>query len=327
MARKIKEAFKWIVQILEKHDVPFQISGGLAARIYGSKRKLNDIDIEVPNSRIKDILPEVNEHIIFGPKRYVGEGFDVFTLELRYKKEVIDITGCDSGKLFDPKKKRRTKDKVNLSKAIKKRVFGILVPVVSKKNLIKYKKKLMREVDVVDLGSLENLRKNTIEIKKAKKKDAEKISDVLNIQFGKDDKNSDFYKTYSNTKEKILKDMDLCEYYIAIDEMKIVGVVSLLFRNRTCKIDDLAVKTNFQKKGIGTMLVRFSERLAKDRNCKKIWCTTSKSLAAVGFYLSLGFEKSKLVTCWKGRKIITLEKKLSSSPHRFRFGILNSKLA
>jgi len=159
MTRKTKEAFKWIVRILKKHKVPFQIAGGFAARVYGSERKLNDIDIETPDDRIKEIVPDVKKYIIFGPKRCVEEGFNVFSLILEYKGEIIDVTGCNTGKFFSSKHKKWMKDEVDLSKAVKKKVFGLMAPVVPKKALIRYKKELMREVDIVDLMALEKSEK------------------------------------------------------------------------------------------------------------------------------------------------------------------------
>jgi len=153
--RKTKEALKWIVQILHKHEIQFQIAGGLAVKIYGSKRELNDIDIDAPDNRINTIVPEVKKYITFGPKRYVGEGFDIFTLTLKYKGEIIDITGCDTGKLFDSSKKKWINDKVDLSKSVKRKVFGLAVPIIPKKDLIGYKKKMMRKVDKLDLKDLE----------------------------------------------------------------------------------------------------------------------------------------------------------------------------
>jgi len=154
MARKTGEALKWIVGILRRYKIPFQIAGGFAAKIYGSKRLLNDIDIDAPDARIKDIVPDVKRYVLFGPGRESKEGFDVYILTVKYKGEMIDISGCDSGKLFDSKQRKWIRDRADLSKAVKKKVFGIVVPVISKEELIKYKRKLKREVDLVDIREL-----------------------------------------------------------------------------------------------------------------------------------------------------------------------------
>mgnify|MGYP001612639666 CR=1 FL=1 len=58
-SRNTKEAFLWIVGILKNNDVPFRISGGLAARLYGTKRKLADIDLEIKKKDFNKILAEI----------------------------------------------------------------------------------------------------------------------------------------------------------------------------------------------------------------------------------------------------------------------------
>jgi hypothetical protein len=57
--------------------------------------------------------------------------------------------------LFDRRKKRWIKSKNELSRSVKRRVFGRVVPVVPKDALIGYKKILMRRVDKLDLKALE----------------------------------------------------------------------------------------------------------------------------------------------------------------------------
>jgi len=70
MKNKSKKAFKWIITVLRKNKIPFRITGGFAAKIYGSQRELADIDIEIPDSYFDKILPEVKKYIIFGPAKY-----------------------------------------------------------------------------------------------------------------------------------------------------------------------------------------------------------------------------------------------------------------
>jgi hypothetical protein len=44
---KTKNALKWIIGILNKHKIEYQISGGLAGRMFGSNRELHDIDRDI----------------------------------------------------------------------------------------------------------------------------------------------------------------------------------------------------------------------------------------------------------------------------------------
>ena len=42
-----------------------------------------------------------------------------------------------------------------MEKSVNKRIFGIIISVMPKENLIRYKKKLGRNVDIADLRNLE----------------------------------------------------------------------------------------------------------------------------------------------------------------------------
>ena len=90
---RIENALRWIVLLLQKDRVPFQIAGGLAAHLYGAKRPVNDIDIDVPDSAFDQLLPEVREYIVFGPDRYKDSTWDVHLMTLDYHGREIDLTG------------------------------------------------------------------------------------------------------------------------------------------------------------------------------------------------------------------------------------------
>ncbi|UCG95672.1 MAG: hypothetical protein JSV92_01320 [archaeon] len=150
MARNAGEAFRWIVGILRKQKIPFQVTGGLAARIYGSKRALADIDIAVPDRFIPKILPHVKKHFVSGPRRYRGKSFNVLLLTLKHSGQRIEISGCETEKLFWRKKRKWIGGNTNLSKAVQKKVYNLVVPTVRKRDLIEYKNKIAREVDKLD---------------------------------------------------------------------------------------------------------------------------------------------------------------------------------
>ncbi len=68
--RNTKEAFCWIIDLLKKHKIPFQISGGLAARVYGASRKLADIDIDLSEKYFRILIPDISDYIKACPNRY-----------------------------------------------------------------------------------------------------------------------------------------------------------------------------------------------------------------------------------------------------------------
>jgi hypothetical protein len=153
--KNTEEAFKWIVGLLQKHSILFQISGGFAARLYGSTRELADIDIGIPDNKFNELLSDIKKYIIFGPARYVDEEWDLKLVTLKYKGQDIDIAGRDTIKIFDKLNKVWIPGHRDLTINEDKEVYGITVPVIPKESLITYKKKIMREVDIIDIKALE----------------------------------------------------------------------------------------------------------------------------------------------------------------------------
>ena len=149
-----RQALTWIVRILRKKNIPFRISGGFAANIYGSKGKLRDIDIEIPDDNFKDIIPEVKSFITLTPYRYKDKFFNIYRMRLRYKGQKIDFSGSKTEKLYNPNKRRWEKSRINLKNAEKKKIYNLIIPVIPKKELIEYKKQLARKIDKEDIAEI-----------------------------------------------------------------------------------------------------------------------------------------------------------------------------
>ena len=151
--RHSEEALRWIAKILKNSKVPFEISGGLAAKVYGSTRTLADIDTEIPKKNFSVVARQVQPYIIFGPKRYRDKHWDVFLMTLDYEGQKIDISELKA-KIFDHSKKRWVVISANLTKAVNKKVLSTREPVEPKASLIKYKKELSRRVDKIDVRAI-----------------------------------------------------------------------------------------------------------------------------------------------------------------------------
>jgi len=77
----------------------------------------------------------------------------------------------------------------------------------------------------------------------------------------------------------------------AFDDDKLIGCC-LLTRSdaTTCRLRQMAVSSNLQKKGIGASLMSFAENVARDRGYRTITMHARKT--AVGFYQKFGYKIS-----------------------------------
>jgi len=154
MNYKLENALKWIIAILEKHNVPFQISGGLAANIYGAKRIVNDIDLDVPEDKMEILLPDIQQYITFGPAQYKDKRWDLKLITLNYGGQEIDIGGAFETKIFDDHDKVWKLFPAKLEMARSRTIYGITVPVSDPVDLIEYKKLLSGKHQKIDIEAI-----------------------------------------------------------------------------------------------------------------------------------------------------------------------------
>lgn len=126
----------------------------MAAKIYGSKRPLADIDIDIENKYIDLIFNKTQKYVIFGPANYKDKEFNLLLMAIDYKGQKIDISGIYDRYLFNKSLNKWQKDSINLLDSVKKKVNNKVVPVIPLRSLLKYKKKIVREVDITDIGNL-----------------------------------------------------------------------------------------------------------------------------------------------------------------------------
>jgi len=153
--KNTEKAFKWIIGLIEKHKIPFQIKGGFAARLYGSKRELADIDISIPEDKFNELIPDIKGYIVYGPEQYLDEEWDIKLITLKYEGQYIDIAGAFEKKNFDKINKKWVATPSNFSNSVYMDVYGLNVPVIAKEDLIAYKKLILRDVDIFDIKALE----------------------------------------------------------------------------------------------------------------------------------------------------------------------------
>ncbi len=148
-------ALAWIAGILNGHKIPFQVTGGLAARIYGSTRPLADIDLDVPEESLPMLAVLLAGHVVFGPARFRDQEWDIMLLTVNYAGCDIDLGGAYGARVFDRAAQSWVPVVADLGTAVRLKVFGIEVPVIAKDALISYKRRLDRDVDRMDVAAME----------------------------------------------------------------------------------------------------------------------------------------------------------------------------
>lgn len=149
-------AFRWIVNILNKLNVPFQIAGGLAANLYGANRQLEDIDIDIPDEFFLLIKEEAKDFITYGPTQFKDDTWDIMLMTLNYEGQLIDFSGALNTKIFNKSKQEWQTCHVDFAKAEIKKCFGLNIPVIPKDELLYYKKIIARPVDLIDIEQIES---------------------------------------------------------------------------------------------------------------------------------------------------------------------------
>ncbi|MFA6586231.1 MAG: phosphotransferase [Candidatus Paceibacterota bacterium] len=152
---KTKNALKWIIGILNKHKIEYQISGGLAGRMFGSNRELHDIDIDISERYFSIILPEIKEYIIYGPDRYKDAKWDVELITLNYFGQEIDISGVDTILISNKERSKWIHYPSHLDKTLNMKIDGLEVEIINLKDFIEYKKELDGEHQLEDIKAAE----------------------------------------------------------------------------------------------------------------------------------------------------------------------------
>ncbi len=150
-------ALRWIVEILERHGIPYQIGGGFAAHVYGSRREIADIDISISEENFNVILPDIQKYLTYGPAHYIDPEWDLLLMTLSFQGQEIDFAGSNKKKFFDQAKKIWVSFPTDFNSSEYREIYGIKVPLMAKQKLIEYKKLLGRDVDLADVQSLESL--------------------------------------------------------------------------------------------------------------------------------------------------------------------------
>ncbi len=155
VSKKQKNVLKVLAGVLRENNIPFQISGGLAAIIYGAKnRKLFDIDIDVSGKDLPKITLFFSDYIVRPLQKYKDDNFEINLMTLKINDVFIDITQAENI-YFISKTGEKIYENIDLAHPAIIDFASMRLPVENKDNLIRYKRFLGRETDIKDVEEIE----------------------------------------------------------------------------------------------------------------------------------------------------------------------------
>ncbi|HLG62701.1 MAG TPA: hypothetical protein VKY19_12250 [Ktedonosporobacter sp.] len=150
--QKIGQALNWIISLLNRHHVPYQIVGGLAAKAYGATRPLVDIDIYVPMEQAQAAIEEMKPYVVREPLPHKSDSWDLIYMALEYDNIWIELGDTTTNPSFYNRRDQRWEPQIiDFARSNTINLYGTEVHIMPKDELISYKAMLDRPVDHQDL--------------------------------------------------------------------------------------------------------------------------------------------------------------------------------
>ena len=147
-------ALAWIVDLLQRHHLPFRAVGGLAARAYGATRELVDLDFYAPMDQLGPLLGEIAPHVTCGPAHGEDEHWDMTFAKLTFAGQQIEIGDSVAAFFRNRKSGEWIQQTIAYERSVRCEILGVAVPVIPKAELVAYNRLLDREVDRLDLAEI-----------------------------------------------------------------------------------------------------------------------------------------------------------------------------
>jgi len=150
----IRTALQWIVDVLERRAIPYQLVGGLAARAYGATRPIADIDLYIPATAVGAVLDAGADCVTRPPAAHKDAHWDLAFMQLVYAGRKIEVGIADDAKYRDARTGAWRDAAIDFESADVREVFGVRVPVMPRDQLVAYKRALGRDVDLADVEAI-----------------------------------------------------------------------------------------------------------------------------------------------------------------------------
>lgn len=147
-----RSAIEYLVNLFDKNNIQYQVTGGLAAICYGAKRPLYDIDIDVSRKYIPLLQKLLKQYIIDDYHHYRDDFFDIYLMKLNINGVLVDISQIENA--YCLKNGKKFKINSSIANRIVVNTLGINIKVQDAKELIEYKLMVGRDTDLLDVKEM-----------------------------------------------------------------------------------------------------------------------------------------------------------------------------
>lgn len=152
LSQKQINAIKTMDNILNQHNIPYVIIGGLAALAHGVKRTLVDIDIQVRENDIETVREVFKDYIQTDLRHYKTDHWNIIQMILNIDGVTVDVCQQEGFTCIKDSNEYHLPHSIDTAYSIEFQKKTL--PVLPRNILIEYKKFIYRDVDRADLEML-----------------------------------------------------------------------------------------------------------------------------------------------------------------------------
>ena len=141
-------------------------------------------------------------------------------------------------------------------------------------------------------------------IRQAEEKDVKSIIEIISLL------KLDIPGFVWDDEKFILDQIKKGEYFVLEESGQVVAIISLRKRKNKVSIETLAVRKDFQHKGMGSELIEFAKKFTKEKGFDTLHAYSFTEYDAVQFYLNRNFKMMDNSGYYKGHKYDCFEIKV-----------------
>lgn len=150
----VHATLRWMCELLPKENIPYQISGSVAAIAHGAKRSTDEIDLFVSAAQFSKVFRLIVSHVVAYAWRRVDDDWDRLTLSLEHDGTRVTISVAEGAQFREAATQEWLEAEVNLEASEMKMVFGIEVSIMPRDQLLDQMRRLDREIDRRDIRDI-----------------------------------------------------------------------------------------------------------------------------------------------------------------------------